>query len=76
MVSIVVALVVMCSWLLPEGSFDAGPYELRSKTESIEECQAKKWDGEICVYTKDNGAMLYTKRHGGTVRAESVGTEQ
>ena len=76
MTSIVVAIVIICSWLLPEGSFDPGPYELRSKTESIEECQSKKWDDEVCVYTNDDGALLYTKRNGGTVRAEVVGTEQ
>jgi len=76
MASLVIAVIVVISWLLPEGSFDPGPYVQQSKHESIEECRSKKWDGEVCVYTNDDGALLYTKRHGGTVRAEVVGPEK
>ena len=77
MASIVIALLVIGSWLLPEGSFDDGPYAFHSKYETIEECESKQRKDTVCAYHNDGkGAMLYKKHHGGTIRVEFVGTEE
>lgn len=62
MASIVVALLVMGSWFLPEGTFDSGPYAYQSKHETVAECKiAKHGDDGICVDHKSGGAMLFVK---------------